>query len=407
MKKEILDVLLIGVGGYGTTYVRALLNNAEALGARIKGCVDPYAANSALYADIVAANIPIYNDAAEFFAVDHADVACIATPINFHLPQTICCLEHGCDVLCEKPVCATIDDVQTMIDARDRTGKAISIGYQWSHSKAILDMKQDILAGIYGKPVQFKALVLWPRDLAYYSRGIGWAGKRKNKNGMWLLDSVASNATAHYLHNMFFVTGDTMDRSAQLAQVEAEVYRANAIDMFDTCAIRCTTTQGAKMLFFASHALAPEEKSSPLFRYEFENGVIEASYSDVSGNGAQLIGRTKDGTMRNYGDPFANQDAKIGRILQIARGEAQVVCGPEAAATHTRCINAVAELFPETPVFPEAVVRRNDERVWCDSLGAILTQCYEQGKLPYEAGVSWAVEPRSMDLTDYNHFGLK
>jgi hypothetical protein len=56
--------------------------------------------------------------------------------------------------------------------------------------------------------------------------------------GLGIFDSPANNATAHFLHNMFYLLGATRETSAAPAVVQAELYRANAIENFDTAAIR-------------------------------------------------------------------------------------------------------------------------------------------------------------------------
>lgn len=90
-----------------------------------------------------------------------------------------------------------------MIEASRKTGYSVSIGYQWAYSTAIQSLKTDIMNGVFGKAVRLKTLVLWPRNKKYYARS--WAGKVKDEEGRWVLDSVAANATAHYLQNMFFL----------------------------------------------------------------------------------------------------------------------------------------------------------------------------------------------------------
>ena len=87
------------------------------------------------------------------------------------------------------------------MEAAARKDGFIAVGYQWSYSSAIQKLKQDIHSGIYGKALQMKTIVLWPRNKAYFTRTTGWAGKVKASNGETIYDSVANNATAHYLHN--------------------------------------------------------------------------------------------------------------------------------------------------------------------------------------------------------------
>ena len=209
--QSVVRLVMVGVGGYALTYLKKLLDPQCDLPVKLVGGVDPFAKNSPVYNELVAAGVPLYDTVEDFYREQEADLAIIATPIQLHAGQSIYCMEHGSDVLCEKPVCAVIDDVQRMIEARDRTGKRLAIGYQWSYSAAVQRLKQDVLSGRYGRPLRMKTIVLWPRDREYYRRGSGWAAHKKNARGEWILDSVAANATAHYLHNMLYVAGNQVE----------------------------------------------------------------------------------------------------------------------------------------------------------------------------------------------------
>lgn len=404
-----LRIVLSGIGGYGSTYVHRLLDQPQPDVFQIVGAVDPYASTSSRYNDLVAAGIPIYPSLDAFFAEQEADLAGLCCPIQFHKEQTICCLRHGVHVLCEKPVCPVIDDVQEMIAARDAAGKTVSIGYQWSHSAAIQALKRDVLAGKYGKPLRMKTIVLWPRNHAYFHRGIGWAAHKKDKNGAWILDSVAANATAHYLHNMLYVAGPAIDQSAHVVHMQAETYRANAIEMYDTCALRLRTDAGTEMLYLVSHAIAPEEKREPEFEYVFEQGVV---YTQRSAQGVLTIhGRLSDGTLLEYGSPDSNNSLKIDWAMAVARGEEKVVCGLEAASEHTRCIDKLEELIPESPWLQNVkTIATTDaeggtlEWTYAQGLVALLNRCYADELLPGETGTPGFAPAREGDMADYMHF---
>ena len=60
-----------------------------------------------------------------------------------------------------------------------------------------------------------KTMVSWPRDDAYYDPQ-GWKGKRFCQDGNAVNDSIAMNATAHYLHNMLFILGEAMEDDQHL-----------------------------------------------------------------------------------------------------------------------------------------------------------------------------------------------
>jgi hypothetical protein len=87
-----------------------------------------------------------------------------------------------------------------------------------------------------------------------------------------VLDSVVSNATAHFLHNMLFLLGPNFGESAFPASLTAELYRANTIENYDTAALRLQTACGTEVMFYATHATL--EKVEPVFFFEFEKAVV-------------------------------------------------------------------------------------------------------------------------------------
>ena len=205
MEKSPAKVALLGLGGFGSVYCDNLFKNAVLQEeAQLCAAVDPFAETCKWYPELQKRSIPVYKDLDSLFAAMHPDLCCIATPIQFHKSQTIRCLQEGCGVLLEKPFSGCSDDCREIIAARDATDSYLSIGFQWCSDPVMRKAKADRDAGLFGAPLACKAIVLWPRDEAYYKRGIGWAGRRYAKDGTAIFDSVASNATAHYLFNMLW-----------------------------------------------------------------------------------------------------------------------------------------------------------------------------------------------------------
>lgn len=308
MKK--VSVALAGIGGYGRIYAEFLLKNPYRREFDFTGVVDPYAENSGYVPALKERGIPVYSDMEAFYRERSADLMIVSTPIPFHREHSEIALKHGSTVLCEKPTAATLADALTMKELSRKYGRDIFIGFQLSFSRPILRLKQDILSGRFGKPLYAKTLALWERDLNYYHRGTGWAGKLKNADGLFIRDSVVSNATAHYLHNLLFLLGDRMETAAMPAEVFAECRRANPIETFDTCRLRVRTVDGEQIFFAASHATLGN--SEPQFELVFENGTASFNIN----TGGSLTACLRDGSRVEYGFPAAAEE-NIQKALQV------------------------------------------------------------------------------------------
>ena len=397
---EKISVLLIGIGGYGVVYVKGLLYGRYADMFQIVGAVDPYAEKSTLAALLCSRKIPIYAAVEEFYREQKANLAIIATPIYLHGTQARYCMDHGSDVLCEKPICATLEDAVSMITTRNRTGRRLAIGFQWCYSESVLRLKQDILNGLYGTICQIRTLVFFPRTLDYYTRSTGWAGKKRMASGEWVFDSVASNATAHYLQNMLFLTGTRMDRAAEVTSMQAEVYRANPIEMYDTCAFRIWTEENVELLFYATHAVPLEWERMPVFVLEGKKGTVVLQDNVITG-------RLKTGQIINYGEPCADALRVLSYFRDADKEHRPMPCVAETAIPHLKCVYSVAESFPNPPRFAEKYLRFNEEarQYTCEGLAETLESCWKEGKLPYEMQAAWAQKPHEIQLKAEFTFG--
>jgi predicted dehydrogenase len=408
---EPVSLVMIGVGGMGAVYLQALLERKDEGLFRIVGAVDPQPNRCQQYVEMRAMGVPCFVSLQDFYRNRKADLAVLSSPIQLHMPQTTLALTKGTHVLCEKPAAGTIQEVRTAIEAEKASGRWVAVGYQWSFSPAVQALKDDIRSGLFGAAKKFKCLYLWPRDEGYYTRN-DWAGKRRDADGAWVLDSPVQNAMAHDLHNMFYVLGKDKDSSAKPVEVEAELYRANAIENFDTAAARIKTEEGVEILFFVSHAA--DEDRGPVVRYEFEKGVVRCD-SRASGLWAEL----PDGTRKEYGVPDAEPMNKLWQSIAGVREErARPLCGLAAAASQTLCMNGIQDSMAEIRDFPAGLVRAvegtgsrrlavetpGSRRVVVDGLDEALARCYEAERLPSEMGLAWSAKGTVIDLREYAAF---
>ena len=395
-------MVLVGIGGYGGAYVREVLKAPADSGVKLVGVVDPQPQRCKMLRTLKRRHVPVFDSLEEFYRCGSADLAVIASPIHCHRPQTLLALANGAAVLCEKPVAGTIQDARAMFDAAQTAGRPLAIGYQWSYSDAIQSLKRDILAGELGRPVRLRTLACWPRPLSYYTRN-NWAGRLRSDDGAWVLDGPANNATAHFLHNMFYVLGPTRTTSATPAAVQAELYRAKPIENYDTAAIRCRTSDDVEIVFVTTHSTA--DGRGPVFCYEFDKAVVA-----YDGDGAeQIVAEFHNGARRIYGDPAAGHMSKFWQAVAAGRGEGEVDCPIEAGMAQTLCVNGAQESMPQIATLPADVIRRTDSQgdqlVWVVGLGDVLEACCDRGVLPSELDdVAWARPGRAVDLRGYEFF---
>ncbi len=396
-----LKVMQVGIGGYGEAYLKPMLENLPNDRWELVGVVDPMADKSSLFSQIVEKGVPVFSSIEEFYTDASADLVIIAAPISFHRFYTVFALEHGSNVLCEKPIAATMRDAEAMREAEQRFGKFVAIGFQWSFSDAMLAAKQDYLNGKFGKPVQFKTHVLWARGWNYYARN-NWAGRFRDRQGNWVLDSVAHNATAHYLHSQYFMQGAALDRSAQPLTLQAELHRANDIENFDTCALRAVMDTGCEVLYYASHAV--DRHDEPVFEYRYERATLRYNGgSDAPRN--RLIASYPDGTTWDYGSPDPGTYGKLMACLDAIESGKPVPCGIDTAMPHLFTINYLADYVP-IHVFPKETVMLDsaNQRTYVPGLAEALLQCYASGKLPSESGFPWAAPAPVMQTAGYKGF---
>jgi predicted dehydrogenase len=391
-----VKIALVGLGGYGGFYLNQMLFAGQGHDFRLVGAVDPQPERCAQLDDLRQAGVPLFSSLEAFYERESADLVVLASPIHLHSEQTCLALAHGAHVLCEKPTAGSLADALTMQQAERRSGQRVAIGFQWSFSNAVQSLKRDIQAGRFGRPVRFSSLVLWPRRRSYYQRS-PWAGRVRmpGLDGAWVLDSPAQNAAAHYLHNLLFLLGDAPDSSARPVSLQAELYRANPIENFDTCGLRVQVESGVEVNFLAAHPVL--ENIGPLVRCELEDAVVE--YPDPEGGFSACF---RDGRAVQYGNPQLEEANKLWQMAALTASGGTVACGIHTALPHLICI-AGAGAVP-IQAFPPELVRYDDPDgdvlTWAAGLGEVLSAGFAANRLPFETGAPWAAAGQVVDLRE-------
>ena len=166
--------------------------------------------------------------------------------------------------------------------------------------------------------------------------------------------------------------------------VQAELYRANDIETFDTAAARIITENGAELLYYATHAA-----KEIIHRYEFKFTKCTVTYDSI--HQRRLIAAFNDGSVIDYGDPENFEIHKLWSLVDAVRGLGEIYCGPEAALPQVACIEAMHD-SDEPAAFSRDIIRFDEENqlIWVEGLHDGLFDSYMKGKLPSENGIPWA-----------------
>jgi predicted dehydrogenase len=132
---------VIGAGVMGAHHARAY---ATLAGAELVGVHDPDAGRAADVSERYGARP--YPDLGAL--LDAVDVVTVASPSHLHVEHALLALEHGCDVLVEKPVALSADSARTLqrAVARDPRGPVVAAGHIERFNPAVRELRK-LLAG--------------------------------------------------------------------------------------------------------------------------------------------------------------------------------------------------------------------------------------------------------------------
>jgi scyllo-inositol 2-dehydrogenase (NADP+) len=123
-----------------------------------------------------------YADYRELFALRDLDLIVNASPSHLHVTITLDCLNHGFNVLCEKPLARTKAEVDILSTAAVKAGKVLAVYQQSRYSPAFTQVKKVIDSGVLGRIVQV--------GIAYNGFARRWDWQTlKAKNGGNLLNT--------------------------------------------------------------------------------------------------------------------------------------------------------------------------------------------------------------------------
>jgi len=122
----------------------------------------------------------VYTDYKELLKDESIDVVHVCTPNRSHSFITVDALDAGKHVMCEKPMAINSAEAKKMLDAAERSGKLLSIGYQSRFREDSQYLKKEAEAGTFGDiyfakatAIRRRAVPTWGVFLNEYEQGGG------------------------------------------------------------------------------------------------------------------------------------------------------------------------------------------------------------------------------------------
>lgn len=202
-----MRVAIIGCGKICPTHVESILN-AEAT---IVALCDIDIKKAAKVRENFNLDSKIYDNYKRMIEKEDIDVVHICTPHYLHKEMIIYALERNINVLCEKPVVISYEEIDEVKEALSISKAQLGVCYQNRYNRGTL-MAKRILKN--QKDIQMKASVLWHRDASYY-KSDPWRGKWSTEGG-----GVLINQAIHTIDLLYYLTGKPTDLQAVTANRE-------------------------------------------------------------------------------------------------------------------------------------------------------------------------------------------
>lgn len=94
----------------------------------------------------------------DMLALPGLDAVLIATPTSLHRESIVAAAGRGKPIFTEKPLALTLDDCRASVEAAERAGVPLQVGFMRRFDSGYAEARRRIAAGEIGTPVMFKGI---------------------------------------------------------------------------------------------------------------------------------------------------------------------------------------------------------------------------------------------------------
>lgn len=260
-------IALIGTGSIANYHVQAL----EALKERVELVAAADVVPERVEAFCAKYAIPrFYTNVAAMLEKEHPDLVQIATPPHTHYELILLALSAGAAVLCEKPLCLSLEELDRIRAVEENTGRYCSSVFQWRFGSGAQHLKRLMQAETLGRPLVGICQTTWFRNQAYYE--VPWRGKWTTEGG--------GPTMGHGIHAMdlfVWLLGDWVEVSALTDTLDREIE-------VEDVSLAIVRFKNRALGSIVNSILSPREET--YLRFDFQRATVEltALYSYLNKN---------------------------------------------------------------------------------------------------------------------------
>lgn len=250
---------IVGTGGIAKTHIRALRQESDRVEVVAAVDINPQQLQTFCEDNRIPHQ---YNDIQLMLDEQKPNLVHICTPPGLHFDLCARALRSGAHVICEKPLVASLDEVDRLQAIEKETGRTCSTIFQWRFGSAVQHFKRLIDRHELGRPLVGICNTTWYRDHAYYE--VPWRGKWDTELG-----GVTMGHGIHAMDMFLWLMGDWAEVSAIIATLDRN------IEVEDVSMAHVRFTNGA-LGSIVNSVLSPRQVS--YVRFDFQKATVELEH---------------------------------------------------------------------------------------------------------------------------------
>ena len=192
-----IRVAVVGTGGISHAHIRSYLQFPERC--KIVALVDIIPGKAQKVKEQYGLDAEVFLDHHEILDRE-IDLVDVCTPPFVHAEISVNAMRSGKNVVCEKPMAASLEECDAMLRARDESGKKLSVIAQNRFRLPVRNLKALLDSGMAGRIRHVTVNSLWFRGHSYYD--LWWRGTWEKEGGGCTL-----NHAVHHIDMLGWMMG--------------------------------------------------------------------------------------------------------------------------------------------------------------------------------------------------------